>query len=400
MNEAKLKVLVLYSCSEWPFRKTFKAFLESFQKYSNHEIVYVNFPFFFPKQSLASLEWDLIIYTHSFTAPWNRTNFLKKIALLEEIGLKAERKIAFFQDEYFNLDLTNLFLEKMRIDSLYTVAPDTEWQKLYPHFPSDRINQYLTGYIENEDVINAEKNLETTKKDIGISYRTAYPGVSMACLGDVGWLKYEVAEFGKLLNVENSDVQVGTGFLTGDDWFKLLARSKFTLGTPSGSNILDRDGTLAKELSDLKSFNRKELIHFLEEKGIPQDFQLEVISPRIFESGMFNCCQILVEGEYNSILEKYKHYIPIKRDLSNIDEVRSIINDESKIKIIVSNFRKDIIDNYVYSYQHFIDIFFKKQSVSKKTTNRLNVRFRASIMAMNIGLHAYNSKLFKKLKIK
>lgn len=368
MSDAKLNVLVLYACSEYPFRKTFKSFIESFEKYSDHNIHYCNFPFYFPKKALSLVQWDVIIYTHSFTAPWNRERYMKKIQRIESLKLKAQRKIALFQDEYFNSDLTNLFINKLDIDHVYTVVPESEWEKIYPAVPKHKLTQYLTGYIDEQDIQPALDLISRTKKSIDISYRTAYPGPQMAVLGSIGWLKYEIADFGIKLGLPRNDIQVGTGFLTGQSWFELLAKSRFTLGVPSGSNVIDVDGSLAIKATKLKDFTRKSLEQFLQQNALKQDYKLEVISPRIFEAGLFDCCQILVEGEYNGILKENKHYIPVKRDLSNTDEVLAKISNKEFVESIVTQFRSDIVLNKSYGYKKFVEDIFS--SINIKELNR------------------------------
>lgn len=36
---------------------------------------------------------------------------------------------------------------------------------------------------------------------------------------------------------------------------------------------------------------------------------------------MMRTAQVLLEGYYNGIFEPWKHYIPIKKDCSNLDQV-------------------------------------------------------------------------------
>ncbi len=399
--DKKLNILILYSCSEFPFRKTFSAFLKSFQKYSNHKIYLVNFPFFFPKKALGTIEWDLIIFSHSFTAPWNRERYLKKIQCLEAMGLKSTMKIAFFQDEYFNSDLTNLFISKFEIDNVYTVVPENEWNKIYPDVLKENMTLYLTGYISDDDVKEANDILARKSKDIGISYRTAYPGPQMAVLGKVGWLKYRIADFGNRLNIPNSDIQVGSGFLTGNSWFELLARSRFTLGVPSGSNVLDVDGSISSLLAKKQNYDIAELTQLFEAKNISQDYKLEVISPRIFEAGMFNCCQILVEGNYSNILTKYKHYIPVSVELDNLDEVKELIKNEAYVQEVITNFRNDVINNPSLSYSHFIKTFFNKWDFAPngRMTVLQSLRVKTGSCIAYLMLRLYNNR-FAQLGIK
>ena len=45
------------------------------------------------------------------------------------------------------------------------------------------------------------------------------------------------------------------------------------------------------------------------------------ISPRNFEAAAFRVCQILYEGHYSGVMEPMRHYIPLRKDFSNFDEV-------------------------------------------------------------------------------
>lgn len=395
---SKLNVLILYSCSEYPFRKTFKAFLDSFKKYTDWEITYINFPFLIPKSLLKRTKWDLIIYTHSFTAPWNRDNYKEKIKTLKRLDIEAQHSIAFFQDEYINTDLTNLFIEELRINKVFTVVPESEWSKVYPKVSKENIRQYLTGYIEEDDIILANKLLEQTKKDIDISYRTAYPGRAMANLGEIGWLKYAIALFGQKLGFKNSDIQVGTGFVTGDDWYKLLARSRYTLGVPSGANILDVDGSISQKLSQFQFQTLEDLRKIYHENQIPNDYQLEVVSPRLFEAGFLHCCQILVEGEYNGIFEKYKHYIPVKRDLSNQSEVIELIADSNNAKKIVQNVLDDIVMNPKYRYEGFVKMVFSEVQMKPLHHGRIKYFLTKLIAYAIFRFYSYISPKIKRAK--
>ena len=46
------------------------------------------------------------------------------------------------------------------------------------------------------------------------------------------------------------------------------------------------------------------------------------ISPRHFEAAALRVCQVLFEGRYSGVMEPMRHYIPLRKDFSNFDEVR------------------------------------------------------------------------------
>ena len=63
----------------------------------------------------------------------------------------------------------------------------------------------------------------------------------------------------------------------------------------------------------------------------------------------------LVEGEYNGILVPGKHYIELKRDFSNIEEVLDIVKKDELREEIVQNAWNDIVASGKYTYRVLVD---------------------------------------------
>ena len=53
-----------------------------------------------------------------------------------------------------------------------------------------------------------------------------------------------------------------------------------------------------------------------------------MITPRMFECALTRTGMILLEGHYNGILMPNKHYLEVKRDFSNVEEVLLMVQDE------------------------------------------------------------------------
>jgi hypothetical protein len=81
------------------------------------------------------------------------------------------------------------------------------------------------------------------------------------------------------------------------------------------------------------------------------------ISPRHFEAAAFRICQILYEGDYQGIMKPLVHYIPLKKDFSNFDEVIRLFRDDNFRHQITDNCYRDLIACGRYSYQEFIECF-------------------------------------------
>ena len=81
------------------------------------------------------------------------------------------------------------------------------------------------------------------------------------------------------------------------------------------------------------------------------------ISPRIFESAIFRNLMILFEGEYSSVLEAGKHYIELKKDFSNINEVIEMAQDPELYNKITNRAYSDLIESENIAINHLFKIF-------------------------------------------
>ena len=115
-------------------------------------------------------------------------------------------------------------------------------------------------------------------------------------------------------------------------------------------------------------------------KQILNDYENKIyyraISPRIFEAAIFRNLMILFEGKYQSVIEPDRHYIELKKDFSNIEEVIKKAQDPQVYREITDRAYNDLILSEKYSYRLFIEDFCNKigiKSVDKGTTNKNKV---------------------------
>jgi len=86
---------------------------------------------------------------------------------------------------------------------------------------------------------------------------------------------------------------------------------------------------------------------------------------------MTKTCQILVEGEYNGILKPYRHYIPIKKDFSDIDEALIMLKDKKYCQNMIDTAYEEIVQSGNYTYRKFVKQVIdhiKKNTVNKEKT--------------------------------
>src|SRR5437879_10249656 len=92
----------------------------------------------------------------------------------------------------------------------------------------------------------------------------------------------------------------------GNGWFDFLGRCKATLGTESGANIFDFDGTLRPTIE--AELRRNPALTYAEARqkylqGREGEIVMNQISPKVFEAIACRSALVLFEGRYSDVLE-------------------------------------------------------------------------------------------------
>ena len=92
-----------------------------------------------------------------------------------------------------------------------------------------------------------------------------------------------------------------------------------------------------------------------------------------------------------------EHYIPVHRDLSNAEEVKSKISNNLLCEKILQNFKNDIIDSSKYRYSYFVNnIVFKDIEIFPITTNTGINRIIARLISESLfWTHIILKKIFR-----
>jgi spore maturation protein CgeB len=149
---------------------------------------------------------------------------------------------------------------------------------------------------------------------------------------------------------------IRTRRLPREDWAQFLRGCKGTLGAESGTYYLDRTGQV---IDDVKKYIKGhpeasfEEVHRLFFKNHVSPVFGKAISSRHFEPIGTKTCQILIEGYYNGVLVPNEHYISVKKDLSNMDDVICRFRDEDYRNRMVERTYEYVMDNH--TYQHRIE---------------------------------------------
>jgi hypothetical protein len=335
--------------------------LYCFEKFSDHLVYFLNLAFR-PPSYIFEVDFDLVIFHDLLLCKRSlprRFDVIRKYA--QPLKQLKGYRIATVQDEFTQTDLLNDFLVEFGVQHIFSVAPPSEWAKIYPKIDHSTVkfDFCLTGYIDDDEISRIEslaKNKSARTIDIG--YRATPIRHS---LGYIGYLKIQITDVFKQacstlpLKIDLSNDPKDTFF--GDAWYQFLLRCKYVLGVESGASVLDRDGSVERRVQEYlplnpnASFEEVQRACFAELDG---QLQLRVVGPRHLEACLTRTCQILTEGEYNGILKPFVHYIPVKKDFSDISTVlQTIINDGLRHKI-VENAYQDVVKSGKYSFRSYV----------------------------------------------
>jgi hypothetical protein len=90
-------------------------------------------------------------------------------------------------------------------------------------------------------------------------------------------------------------------------------------------------------------------------KDRERDGLMNQVSPRVFEAVAARTALILFEGKYSGVVRPDEHYIPLKKDFSNVEEVLNKVQDEAYLERMIERAHQHVIGSGLYSYQHFVE---------------------------------------------
>ena len=369
---ARLNVLVVYS--GFPTRATLRDGLFAFRRYSGERVFYLNLRIMRVPRYVTKIKFDLIIFhTLFFAGRFDREFLRRSFRRAAPLAKLDAVKVILPQDEFINSEAVNDFIRDFGIDCIFSVQPEAVWDDVYRGVDRNRvaIRPILTGYLDDDRAKKIEALAATAKRDIDIGYRTA--GDAPAWFGRHGFLKRVIAErfvqkgAGSGLRLDISTSARHT--LMGDDWYRFLARCKYTLGVEGGTSILDRDGSIRLRTEAYQAAHPDATFEELERAcfpGVDGTFSGFAISPRHLEACAARACQILTEGHYNGILEPGKHYIAVKRDFSNVSEIIDLVRSDTKRDEIVARAHRDIVESGIYTNRKFVQFVLAESMAARK----------------------------------
>ncbi|MBM3996942.1 MAG: hypothetical protein FJ303_22745 [Planctomycetes bacterium] len=349
------RVLMLYN-HHWTHVKTIAHSLESFYRFSRYDVYFAT--------SSGACQFDLDYFDAVVIHYSVRTCFSGHLSGAYDAAIQAYRgiKAIFLQDEYDMTDAVRDAIERLGINIVFTCVPESSVARVYSpgRFGNVRFVNVLTGYVPF-DIHDVKLSKPMRERPIVIGYRGRRLGW---WYGDLGQEKLIIGQRMKEIcserNIPADIAWEEADRIYGDDWFRFLANCKATLGTESGANVFDHDGTLSLEIKQALLANpdltyREVHDTFLRDREGEVD--MNQISPKIFEAIACRTALVLFEGQYSKVLEPDKHFIPLKKDFSNIDDVLARVSDDACLEALTARAYRDIVESEHYTFETYVDVF-------------------------------------------
>ncbi len=312
--------------------------------------------------------FDAVIVHYSiFVAVEHYLSDKSKARLAQYQGVKA----VFLQDEYRFVNKSIEGINTVGADIIFTCVPEKGIPQVYPpeQVGGAKAVNVLTGYVSDALKNIPPKELGERKYDV--SYRgRKYP----AWHGRLGREKWEIAkQFKKKTRWKGLKTNISyreKDRVHGANWVELIRNSRSVLGVESGASVFDFTGEISTSVETIsyllgeKRFDydqvREDYFADLEDK-----IGLEQISPRVFEAISLRTLCILYEGDYSGVVKANEHYLPLKKDFSNIDEVCKKLKDDYYVAEIVKNAYVELVHSEKYSNQSFVKLFDAELSAAQ-----------------------------------
>lgn len=302
--------------------------------------------------------FDVIVVHYTLVASDDRyLSPAARAAIAAFPGLKA----IFVQDEYRFVDRTVDAIRKLGAKVLFTCVPENEIDKVYPEreLPDVTKVNVLTGYVDRRLLGRDVPKLADRPIDVGYRARKL-----PAWLGELGQEKWRIGKrFAEDATLHHLICDISyreEDRLYGEGWLRLMARCKAILGVESGASVFDFTGEIQSAVEREEraypspSFEELRERHFKDKEGL---VTLNQISPRCFEAAAMRTLMILYEGGYSGILRPWRHYVPLRKDHSNMEEVVRTLRDPIRSQEIVEIAFVEVACNPKYGFQAFVANF-------------------------------------------
>ena len=349
----RLAILVLYAASA-TVTNTVMEHLRSYANHSRHDVYYSSIHRFDPGSFPDLGTFDVVVLHYSF---FPGLQWVMPEALELKLRSYAGLKILFAQDEYDHTEAVRGWIGKLGIRCVFTCVPAEYLDIVYPRqrLPGLEFRPTLTGYVPQRRARPGQLPLARRRLVIGYRGRALHPRY-----GHLGREKLVIAEVMKRICEERgipADIECAEDKrIYGEAWYEFLGSCRATLGTESGSNVLDEDGALRARIDEALGAEpglEYQAIHARYIGEREGRIRMNQASPRIFEAITTGTALIMFEGGYSGVVRPWDHYLPLRKDLANVAEILDRLADLAGLEAMTRRAYADVIASGRFGYAAF-----------------------------------------------
>ena len=350
-----MNILFLYNSTQ-TYTSTVFEHINCFAEYSRYSTFFSHLDRTTPLNVDLS-RFDVVAIHYSVRLPFDQIS--------ESVAQNLERygglKVLFIQDEYDHTFRAWHWINRLGIRLVFTAVPDDSIAKIYPaeKLPGVRFVNNLTGYVPENLKVDANV-IPASQREIIFGYRGRPLPIRYGALGvekfAVGKI---VKEFCESRGIRSDIAWSESERIYGPKWYEFLSSCRAILGSESGSNVFDWDNSLPSKIESFKKANTsatdedvyRKIVEPVEISGL-----MNQISPRVFETIAAGAALVLFEGNYSGLLKPWKHFLPLKKNGSNLDEILRYLQDRAYVDELTQMAVQDIILPGKYSYRSYVSM--------------------------------------------
>jgi hypothetical protein len=272
-------------------------------------------------------------------------------AVAGAIAARSGPKAYFLSNEYKLMPAKMRFCERVGVSLLVTQSLDAAVHRLYEaRLPGCRVIGIPNAGLDEEIFVPGPT---LGRRPIDVGYRAEEGPIYLGHREREEIAERVVAAAGDL--VLDISLDPANRF-TPTEWSRFLGSCKAQLGCEAGSSYLDLDDSIRERVLAFVAENpgttRDEIQRLF--FGTTPSVSGRVLSGRVVEAAATGTAQILVEGSYGGYFEPDVHYVPVRRDLTDVpaaldrlrsDEIHEMVAAAQQVALGELTYRR-LIDGF------------------------------------------------------